>query len=126
MLSLTFIIVSFVITACHCTFLVPSVTYLGYRIDSQELYPVPKKVCAIQNAPKPHNQLSLKSYLGLLSYYSRFLPNLPNTLPHCIVYYAIPYSGNRESKKVMLLKLQWIYYCLLRFWYILIQYIPLF
>ena len=63
-----------------CTFLVPSVTYLGYRIDSQGLHPVSDKVCAIQNAPKPHNQSSLKSYLGLLSYYSRFLLNLPNTL----------------------------------------------
>ena len=30
-----------------CTFLVPSVTYLGYRIDSQGLHPVSEKVCAI-------------------------------------------------------------------------------
>ena len=45
-----------------CTFLVPSVTYLGYRIDLQGLHPVPEKVRAIQNAPEPHNQSSLKSY----------------------------------------------------------------
>ena len=44
------------------TFLVPSVTYLRYRIDSQGLHPVPEKVRAIQNAPEPHNQSSLKSY----------------------------------------------------------------
>ena len=30
-----------------CTFLVPSVTYLGYRIDSQGLHPDPEKVRAI-------------------------------------------------------------------------------
>ena len=30
-----------------CTFLVPSITYLGYRIDSQGLHPDPEKVCAI-------------------------------------------------------------------------------
>ena len=30
-----------------CTFLVPFVTYLGYRIDSQRLHPVPEKVHAI-------------------------------------------------------------------------------
>ena len=63
-----------------CTFLVPSVTYLGYRIDSQGLHPVPEKLRTIQNAPEPHNQSTLKCYLGLLSYYSRFLPTLPNTL----------------------------------------------
>ena len=54
-----------------CTFLVPSVTdlRLGYKIDSQGLRPVPNKIRAIQNAPKRYNQSSLKSYLGLLSYY---------------------------------------------------------
>ena len=40
------------------TFLVPSVTYLGYRIDSQGLHSIPEKVCAIQNASEPHNQSS--------------------------------------------------------------------
>ena len=65
-----------------CTFLASSVTYLGFRIDSQGLHPVTEKVEAIKNAPEPQNESSLidKSYLGLLSYYSRFIPNLPNTL----------------------------------------------
>ena len=35
-----------------CTFLVPSVTYLGYRIDSQGLHPVSDKVRAITECPK--------------------------------------------------------------------------
>ena len=51
-----------------CTFLAPSVTYLGFKIYSQGLHPVSEKVQAIQNAPEPHKQSSLKSYLGLLSY----------------------------------------------------------
>ena len=53
---------------------------MGFRIDSQGLHPVTEKVEAIKNAPEPQNESSLKSYLGLLSYYSRFIPNLPNTL----------------------------------------------
>ena len=56
----------------------PTVTYLG--IDYQGLHPVAEKVQAIQDAPEPCSQAGLKSYLGLLPYYSRFLPNLPNTL----------------------------------------------
>ena len=36
-----------------CTFLVPSVTYLGYRIDSQGLHPVSEKVRAIK-MPQSH------------------------------------------------------------------------
>ena len=58
----------------------PSVVYLGHRIDAQGLHPLAEKVKAIQEAPKPNNVSELKAYLGLLSYYSKFLPNLSTTL----------------------------------------------
>jgi len=63
-----------------CLFMVPSVDFLGHKIDSQGLHPTPEKVKAVQEAPKPRNVRELKSYLGLLSYYSKFLPNLSSTL----------------------------------------------
>ena len=53
-----------------------SVTYLGHIIDAQGLHPIKHKVEAIQEAPRPKNLTRLKSYLGLLTYYNRFLPNL--------------------------------------------------
>ena len=59
-----------------CVFLVPAVVYLGHRIDSEGLHPVAEKVSAVLKAPTPRNVTELKSYLGLLSYYSRFLLNL--------------------------------------------------
>ena len=61
-------------------FLVASVTYRGYRIDADGLHPVNEKIKAIQDAPEPRNVTELKSYLGLLSYYSRFLPNISSNL----------------------------------------------
>ena len=57
-----------------------SVTYLGHRIDADGLHPVPKKLETVQCAPKPHNISELKSHLGLLTYYGKFLPNLATTL----------------------------------------------
>ena len=57
-----------------------SVTYLGHRIDADGLYPVPKKLEAVQRASKPCNVSELKSYLGLLTYYGKFLLNLTTTL----------------------------------------------
>ena len=63
-----------------CVFMAPSVAYLGHRIDAQGLHPLPDKVRAIQEAPRPRNVSKLKSYLGLLSYYSKFLPNLATVL----------------------------------------------
>ena len=63
-----------------CVFLAPSVTYLGHRIDAQGLHLVEEKVKAVQGVPTPKNVTELKSYLGMLSYYSKFLPNLSTEL----------------------------------------------
>jgi len=63
-----------------CVFLAPSVIYLGHKIDREGLHPVPEKVKAVQEAPRPTNVTELKSYLGLLSYYSKFLPNLSTVM----------------------------------------------
>ena len=58
-----------------CAFMVKSIKYLGYRIDSEGLHPLKEKVSAITEAPAPKNVAELKAYLGLLTYYSKFLPN---------------------------------------------------
>ena len=63
-----------------CVFLAPSVVYLGHRLDAQGLHPVAEKVKALQEAPSPKSVSELKSYLGLLTYYSKFLPNLSSEL----------------------------------------------
>ena len=59
-----------------CKFMVPSVPYLGYVINSEGLHPLPEKIEAICQAPTPNNVTERKSYLGLLTYYGKFLPNL--------------------------------------------------
>ena len=39
-----------------------------------------KKLQAIVDAPAPKDVSQLKSFLGLVNYYSKFLPHLANTL----------------------------------------------
>ncbi|PIK48903.1 hypothetical protein BSL78_14238 [Apostichopus japonicus] len=63
-----------------CSFMTPSVQYLGHVIDEKGLHPMPEKVKAIKEAPAPRNVTELKSYLGLLTYYGKFLPALSTTL----------------------------------------------
>jgi hypothetical protein len=63
-----------------CVFAAPSVEYLGHVIDKDGLHPSKEKVRAIQEAPEPRNVTELKSFLGLLNYYSKFLPNLSYVL----------------------------------------------
>ena len=63
-----------------CKFMAPSVAYLGHVIDAEGLHPLPDKVQAVQQAPTPRSVTELKSYLGLLTYYGKFLPNLATHL----------------------------------------------
>ena len=63
-----------------CEFMVPAVQYLGHVIDASGLHPSAAKLEAVRDAPTPQNVTELKAYLGLLSYYSKFLPNMATTL----------------------------------------------
>ena len=63
-----------------CHFFVSSVTYLGHKIDAEGLHSLADKVTAIQEAPPPTNIQELREYLGLLTYYNRFLPNMSAVL----------------------------------------------
>ena len=49
------------------------VQYLGHVIGANGLHATDAKIEAIVNAPK--NVTELRSYLGLLNYYGRFIPN---------------------------------------------------
>ena len=64
-----------------CIFMAPLVVYLGHKIDAEGLHPLADKIKAIVSAPTPQNIQELKSYLGLLSYYSKFMPNVATVLP---------------------------------------------
>lgn len=63
-----------------CVFMEPSVTYLGHLIDAGGLHPLQDRVRAIKEAFTPRSVSELKSYLGMLSYYSKCLPNVSSTL----------------------------------------------
>ena len=59
-----------------CSFLQPSVRYLGYLIDKDGLHATPEKVKAILQKPVPRNVKTLRSFLGLVNYYGKFIRNL--------------------------------------------------
>ena len=58
-----------------CKFMPPSVEYLGYRVDADGLHAIDKKVEPIRNAPAPTNQQQLRSFLGMVNYYAKFVNN---------------------------------------------------
>ena len=52
----------------------------GHRISEKGLQPTEGKVKAISEAPAPTEVSQLRSFLGLINYYAKFLPNLATTL----------------------------------------------
>lgn len=63
-----------------CFFLRSSVEYLGHVVDEEGIHPTEENVRAIKEAPAPTNVTQLRSFLGLINYYNKFLPNLAATL----------------------------------------------
>ena len=82
-----------------CFFLRPRIEYLGYAIDEEGLHPTEEKVKAIKDAPTPKNVAELRSFLGIVNYYSRFLPNLSTRLAplYKLLHKDVKFSWNAEQ-----------------------------
>ena len=63
-----------------CEISAMEVPYLGYILSGDGIRPDPKKIKAILEAPTPNSVLSLKSFLGLCTYYNRFVPKFSSVL----------------------------------------------
>ena len=63
-----------------CSFFKSEVIYLGFRINNEGIEPVGEKVRPVLEAPEPTNTTQLKSFLGMLQYYHRHLPNVASKL----------------------------------------------
>ena len=53
-----------------------SVEFCGFKLTSNGMQPLPRKVLCIKNHPIPQNSDHLRSFLGLLGQFSKFWPDL--------------------------------------------------
>lgn len=59
-----------------CRFMVREVKYLGHILSKKGVSASPDKVRAIEEAPVPKDVSELRSFIGLVNYCSKFIPNL--------------------------------------------------
>ena len=67
------------VRADKCEFNVDEVKYLGFKIDNDGIHKTHEKVIAIQSVNAPSCISELKGFLGLITFYGRFVPDLATT-----------------------------------------------
>lgn len=58
-----------------CEFLKDTVDYLGYEISASGIRPGSKKIQSVVDFPRPENQHTVRQFLGLVSYFRKFILN---------------------------------------------------
>ena len=64
-----------VLNTSKCTFGVPEIVFLGYKISAEGTSPLPEKVEAIRKCNIPKNVKELRRFFGMVNFYRRFIPN---------------------------------------------------
>lgn len=59
-----------------CRFLKRSVRYLGHQIDEFGIHPTKERIEALMKLPTPRTVAEVRSFLGSINYYEKFIPGL--------------------------------------------------
>ena len=71
-----------VVQRSKCVLGVPSLEFLGYRVDSTGISPLPDRVDAIKSTTPPTSVKELQRFLGMIGYYRRFVPKAAQHMYH--------------------------------------------
>lgn len=70
----------FKLNASKCSFFQKTVKFLGFMISANKVTLDTSRIEAIQNYPRPCNVKQVRSYLGVINYYNKFIPKYAGTL----------------------------------------------
>ena len=69
-----------VISIAKCKFGVSEIDFLGHRVNQQGVFPLPAKVQAVCDFPRPTTVKGLQEFLGMINFYHRFVPSAAKTM----------------------------------------------
>lgn len=87
-----------------CHLIETSLEYLGLNISEEGVKPLKEKLLVIKNAPKPKDITELKSFLGLLNFYGKFIRNLSSVVAplYSLTRKNTPFTWKSEHEKSFL------------------------
>ena len=87
-----------------CRFFQDSVEYMGQVVTSQGVHTSPAKVQAVAEQPAPTDVSGLRSFLGQINYYSKYIPNLSALLAplHKLLRAGQPWRWTEECNRAFL------------------------
>lgn len=87
-----------------CKFAVEECNFLGHIISKKGVKPCPNKIKAIIEMPSPSDITTVRSFMGMINYHLKFLPNLANITKPIRDLLKIKRSDNNK-------KIQWTEEC---------------
>lgn len=69
-----------IINPQKCVFGAACVHFLGHLVDNDGIHPLPSKVQVIVDFPQPQSCRQLRTFLGLINFYHRFIPGCARIL----------------------------------------------
>ena len=73
-------------------------TFLGHKVTGKSVLPLPEKVSAIKQFPKPSSVTQLRRFLGLINFYHRFIHNCAHLLhPLHLFLNNLPKSRSKQT-----------------------------
>ena len=87
-----------IINPHKCLFGVAELDFLGHHINSKGVIPLRNKVQAVHDFPVPQSQRALRQFIGLVTFYHRFLPHCAEIM-HPL--YSLLSSSHSKSQTLM-------------------------
>ena len=83
-----------------CLFLREKVPYLGFVISKDGISPDPSKTDKVQHFPTPTDSTKVRQFIGLASYYQRFIPRFANIAAplHKLTKKNVPFEWTPECE----------------------------
>lgn len=84
-----------------CSFFLPSIKFLGHEITREGILPDEEKIIKVKNFPTPHNLRTLRGFLGLASYYRKFIDQFSAVAKplNKLLQKNVPYVWDKEQQQ---------------------------